>query len=152
MVTVGSVTREEAAGRFPFLAARYPGRRAAIREFTHRDPEYVFWVWPDGRLADARGSHRRNPPRGHEYILDDEPDYGGFLRGRVASLLDDQLIVVYYRPEALAAPGATLTQLLAGDRRLRPPSGGSAHLRGIRHVDRRMPQMTTSSGWATVPA
>src|SRR5688572_15528987 len=107
MVTVGSVTREEAAARFPFLAERYPGRRAAIREFTHRDPDYVFWVWPDGRLADARGSHRRNPPRGYEHILDDEPDYGGFLRGRVASLLDDQLIVVYCRPEALTAPGTT---------------------------------------------
>ena len=34
----------------------------------------------DGRLHDARDAHARNVPKGHEYILDDEPDYGGFLR------------------------------------------------------------------------
>ena len=53
-------------------------------------------------------------PRGHEAIVDDEPDYGGFLRGRVASLGEDQLVVVYCRPEALAAPGEKLAQLLQG--------------------------------------
>jgi len=114
MITVGSVPRETAAERFPFLAERYPGRRGAIREFTHRDPDFVFWVFPDGRLYNARDSHLRNPPRGHEEIVHDEPDYGGFLRGRVASLGEDQLIVVYCRPEALAAPGDKLTQFLRG--------------------------------------
>lgn len=114
MITLGSVTREEAAERFEFLAARYPGRRAAIREFTHRDPDFVFWVYPDGQLFNARDSHLRNVPRGYEHILADEPDYGGFLRGRVASLFDDRLIVVYCREEALAAPGEKLTQFLRG--------------------------------------
>lgn len=114
MITVGSITREAAAERFPFLARRYSGRRREIKEFTHRDPDYVFWIFPDGRLHDARDSHARNVPRGYEYITDDEPDYGGFLRGRVASLFEDQLIVVYCREEALAFPGEKLTQFLIG--------------------------------------
>jgi hypothetical protein len=114
MVTVGSVTREAAAKRFPFLAAKVSGRRNVIKEFTHRDPDFVFWIHPDGQLHDARRSHRDNVPRGYESILDDEPDYGGFLRGRVASLGGDQLVVVYCRAEALAAPGAKLDQFLFG--------------------------------------
>jgi hypothetical protein len=119
--TVGSISREDAARRFPFLAVRYPGRRAAIREFTHRDPDFVFWVAPDGRLHDARGSHLRHPPKGHAHILRDEPDYGGFLRGRIASLGDDQLVVVYCRPEALAEPGKQVEQLLRGLARVPVP-------------------------------
>jgi hypothetical protein len=114
MITLGSVYRNSAAERFPFLAEKYAGRRAAIREFTHRDPDYVFWVFPDGSLFNARNSHLRNVPRGYEHILTDEPDYGGFLRGRVASLFDDQLIVVYCREEALASSGPSLTQFLRG--------------------------------------
>src|SRR5262245_42187794 len=114
MVTVGSITREAAAERFPFLAAKVSGRRRLIKDFTHRNPDFVFWVYPDGRLHDARRSHRDNVPRGYEHILDNEPDYDGFLRGRVASLGGNQLVVVYCRPEALAAPGPPLDQLLAG--------------------------------------
>jgi hypothetical protein len=52
--------------------------------------------------------------RGYEHILQDEPDYGGFLRGRIASLFEDQLIVVYCREEALAVAGEKLTQFLKG--------------------------------------
>ena len=114
MVTVGSVTRETAAARFPFLAAKVSGRRGQIKEFTHRDPDFVFWVYPDGRLHDAKRSHRDNVPRGYEGIEDDEPDYGGFLRGRVASLGGDQLVVVYCRSEALAAPCDKVGQLVRG--------------------------------------
>src|SRR5262245_11820149 len=126
MLTVGSVSREGAAARFPFLAAKVPGRRAAIQEFTHRDPDFVFWIHPDGRLHDARRSHRDNVPRGYESILDDEPDYGGFLRGRVASLGGDQLVVVYCRTEALASPGEKLDQFLRGLARLPVPLQDSA--------------------------
>ena len=61
MLTIGSVTRENAATLFPFLAEHYSGRRSAIRELTHRDPEFVFWIFPDGRLHDARRSHRDIP-------------------------------------------------------------------------------------------
>jgi hypothetical protein len=114
MITQGSVTREDAAARFDFLAEHYPGRRKAIREFTHRDPDFVFWIYPDGRLFDARDAHRKNVPRGYEHIADDPPDYGGFLRGRIASRGEDQLIVVYCRPEALSVPGAPLRQFLTG--------------------------------------
>lgn len=121
MLTVGSVSREAAAARFPFLAAKVSGRRNQIKEFTHRDPDYVFWIYPDGRLHDAKRSHRDNVPRGHEEIVDDEPDYGGFLRGRLASLGAGQLVVVYCRPEALASPGVKLDQLLAGLGRLPVP-------------------------------
>jgi hypothetical protein len=126
VITVGSVSREAAAARFPFLAVKVSGRRNRIKEFTHRDPEFVFWIYPDGRLHDAKRSHRDNVPRGHEAILDDEPDYGGFLRGRVASLGGDQLVVVYCRPEALATPGEKLTQLLRGLSRLPVPLADDA--------------------------
>jgi hypothetical protein len=121
MLTVGSVSREEAAARFPFLAAKAAGRRRQIKEFTHRDPDFVFWIHPDGRLHDARRSHRNNVPRGHEAILDDEPDYGGFLRGRVASLGNDQLVVIYCRAEALAEVGDKVNQFLRGLSRLPVP-------------------------------
>jgi hypothetical protein len=115
MITVGSLSREAAAERFAFLAQRFRGRRAAIKEFTHTAPEFVFWIYPDGRLLDAKNAHRKNPPPGHEHILDDEPDYGGFLRGRIARSIDGfQLVVVYCRSEALEGPTHSLTQLLAG--------------------------------------
>lgn len=127
MLTTGSVSRDDAAGRFDFLAAHYRGRRQAIKEFTHRDPDFVFWVYPDGRLHDARNAHRRNVPRGYQHILHDEPDYGGFLRGRVATNIDgDQLIVVYCRPEALAASGPAVIQLLRGVRQMPIPISRNA--------------------------
>jgi hypothetical protein len=121
MITLGSVSREEAARRFPFLSPRARGRRTAMREFTHRDPEYVFWISPDGLLHDAKRSHRENPPKGFAHIVDDEPDYGGFLRGRVARLDEHQLIVVYCRSDALAERGPATMQLLKGLARLPSP-------------------------------
>ncbi len=114
MITLGSVTREAATDRFPFLAARYSGRRNAIRDLTHRDPEFVFWIHPDGRLHDAHRSHRDNVPKGHEHILDDEPDYYGFLRGRIVRLNGHQIIVVYCRAEALAESGPQVDQFIRG--------------------------------------
>lgn len=114
MITIGSVLRETAAQHFPFWAQKYPGRRRAIKEFTHRDPDFVFWIFPDGTLFNARDSHLRNVPHGHAAILDDEPEYGGFLRGRVASHFDEQLVVIYCREESLAFPGPSLTQLVRG--------------------------------------
>lgn len=115
MITVGSVSRDTAADRFAFLRARYRGRRGAIKEFTHAAPEFVFWIYPDGTLFNAKDAHRRNVPRGYDFILDDEPDYGGFLRGRLARSIDGwQLLVVYCREEALTIAGPSLAQLLAG--------------------------------------
>jgi hypothetical protein len=114
MITVGSVSRDMAAKKFPFVATDFAGRRNAIRDLTHRDPEFVFWIFPDGRLHDARRSHRDNVPKGYEYILKDEPDYGGFLRGRVVRLGEHQLIVVYCRPEALAEAGSLVEQFVSG--------------------------------------
>ncbi len=115
MLTLGSVTRPQAAGWFPFLAARYRGRRKAIKTFTHTDPDFVFWVYPDGRLFDARDAHRKHYPKGFAHILDDEPHYGGFLRGRVATNLDgQQLVVVYCLPETLSTDLGGIEQLLTG--------------------------------------
>lgn len=114
MITVGSILRESVTDKFPFLAEHFSGRRNAIRDLTHRDPEFVFWIFPDGRLHDARRSHRDNVPKGFEHILRDEPDYGGFLRGRVVRLDAHQIIVVYCRSEALAQPGATVEQFIRG--------------------------------------
>lgn len=114
MITVGSVTRETAAQTFEFLALHFRGRRNAMRTFTHTAPEFVFWVAPDGELLDAGDAHRKNPPENYEWILNDEPDYGGFLRGRVARRFEHQLIVIYCRPELLSEDKPAIAQLLDG--------------------------------------
>ncbi len=114
MITVGSITRETAAETFSFLALHFSGRRTAIRELTHGNPEFVFWIYPNGKLHDARRSHRDNVPKGHQHILADEPDYCGFLRGRVVRHDGHQLIVVYCRPETLAQPSPQLEQFALG--------------------------------------
>jgi hypothetical protein len=126
VITVGSISRAELAATFPFLAERFGGRRSAIKELTHGRPDFVFWIFPDGRLHDAREAHARNVPKGYEHILDDEPDYGGFLRGRVVTSRGKQLIVVYCRPDALAKPGAKLTQFLRGIRSVPVPISDEA--------------------------
>ena len=126
MITIGSITREQASATFGFLAADYRGRRNAIRDLTHGTPEFVFWIHPDGRLHDARDSHRAHPPRGFEHIVHDEPDYGGFLRGRVVRYDGWQLIVVYCRPEALASATPALRQLLTGLEKMPMPIDDSA--------------------------
>lgn len=121
MITLGSIAREHAARLFPFLAENMRGRRAAIKQCTHRDPEFVFWIYPDGRIHDARDSHLKNPPRGFAHIVHDEPEYGGFLRGRVASQDGSQLVVVYCPEEALARDARKLEQFLKGIERLPIP-------------------------------
>lgn len=114
MITTGSVSREEAAQRFHFLHEQVRGRRKAIHELTHGNPDFVFWIYPDGRLFDAKDAHIRNYPEGFHWILDDEPDYGGFLRGRVVTSVNGQLIAVYCRPETLALEAARIGQFVDG--------------------------------------
>jgi hypothetical protein len=114
MITAGSVSREVAADRFDFLAEKVRGRRAALKEFTHADPDFVFWIYPDGRIFDAKDAHIRNYPKGHGHILKDKPEYGGFLRGRVATKLGHQLIVVYCREDALFSDSGRMAQFLKG--------------------------------------
>lgn len=114
MITVGSVSRDAAASKFYFLQKNIKGRRKAINEVTHSNPEFVFWIYPDGRLFDAKNAHIRNYPKGYAWILDDEPDYGGFLRGRVARSLDGQFVAVYCRSEALAYDAKKIGQFLDG--------------------------------------
>ena len=121
MITAGSITRSEAADRFDFLAEHVRGRRKALHDFTHADPDFVFWIYPDGRLFDARDAHIRNYPKGHEHILKDEPEYGGFLRGRIATKLGHQLVVVYCREDALFSDPARMTQFLKGITRVPVP-------------------------------
>ena len=112
MITVGSIDRDTAAAVFPFLAPDFNSRRKAIRALTHAAPEYVFWVFPDGKLHDARDSHLKNTPKGYEHIRNDEPEYGGFLRGRVVRQVTEQLIVVYCRANALVDDHARISQFL----------------------------------------
>ena len=126
MITTGSISREAATQIFDFLAESYPGRRTAIRSFTHESPEFVFWVDPDGRLLDAKRGHLQNPPPGHEWILKDEPDYGGFLRGRLARHLDDQVVVMYCRPETLEDDADAIRRLLSGLDQMPLPIGDDA--------------------------
>lgn len=115
MITVGSIPRALAAAWFPFLAPSYRKRRRAIRDFTHTAPDFVFWIKPGGELFDAKDSHLRHVPPGFGHIVRDEPDYCGFLRGRLKANTDgQQLIVVYCRPDALATDHLKITQLLDG--------------------------------------
>lgn len=114
MLTVGSVDRPTAARWLDFLAEDFRGRRKAIRRLTHGFPEFVFWIYPDGGLHDAVDSHKAHPPPGFLHIIHDEPDYGGFLRGRVVRHAGKQLIVVYCREDALAVPSPALIQFLDG--------------------------------------
>ncbi|GAA5118194.1 hypothetical protein JIN84_16320 [Luteolibacter yonseiensis] len=126
MITIGSISRATASEAFPFLAEKFPGRRNAIKDFTHLAPDFVFWIYPDGTLYDAKDAHRKNVPKGYEHILKDEPDYGGFLRGRVASNFGDQLIVIYCRPEALATDRLKMEQFLDGISQLPVPHAADA--------------------------
>ncbi len=80
MITSGSISREKATEIFPFLASKFRGRRKEIKEYTHTYPEFVFWIFPNGNLFDAKEAHKKNVPKGFEYILKDEPNYGGFLK------------------------------------------------------------------------
>jgi len=114
MICVGSVTRDVAAKTFSFLAEKFAGRRNAIKDLTHGAPEFVFWIFPNGKLHDAKDAHLRNVPRGYEHIVHDEPEYGGFLRGRVVRLLEKQLIVVYCAEEALSKRKEKVIQFVAG--------------------------------------
>ena len=121
MITTGSISREQASEVFPFLATKYRGRRKEIKSFTHLNPDFVFWMYPDGTLFDAKDAHIKHVPKGHEHILADEPDYGGFLRGRVASNFGPQLIVVYCRETALSHEAAKIKQFLTGINQLPIP-------------------------------
>ena len=121
MITLGSISREKAAETFEFLDENIKGRRSLIKEFTHAQPDFVFWIFPDGRIFDARDAHRENYPKGYKHILDDEPDYGGFLRGRVATRNDKQLIVIYCRSDALATNEQKMQQFLRGAAQLPIP-------------------------------
>ncbi|MGC4014151.1 MAG: hypothetical protein QM755_06465 [Luteolibacter sp.] len=114
MITAGSITRAEATERFEFLAEHFRGRRKVLHDFTHTDPDFVFWIYPDGRLFDAKDAHIRNIPKGYEHILKDEPEYGGFLRGRIAQQGNHQLVVVYCRDDALLDDAVRMKQFLSG--------------------------------------
>jgi len=114
MITTGSISRQQAAAKFPFLSEHFPGRRTAIKDFTHLAPDFVFWIYPNGALFDAKDAHRKNVPPGFHHILKDEPDYGGFLRGRLASNCGEQLIVVYCREDTLAIDRSKISQFLDG--------------------------------------
>ena len=126
VITVGSVSRAKIAEVFPFLGEQFSGRRNAIKELTHAQPDFVFWIFPDGRLHDARDAHARNVPKGYESIVDDEPDYGGFLRGRIVTSRGRQLVVVYCRSEALAQAGPKLTQFMRAVRQVPVPIADDA--------------------------
>lgn len=126
MLNLGSISRAQASQTFDFLADGHRCRRRAIRQLTHGIPELIFWIYPDGRVHDARTSHKANPPRGFEHILGQEPDYGGFLRGRVVRYAGHQLIAVYCRPEALADDTPSLRQFLVGISNMPVPIDDSA--------------------------
>ena len=126
LLTIGSMAREAATELLPFLQKKYPGRRTAIREITHRDPMLVFWISPEGQFLDARDGHLRNPPPGCAHILKDEPEYGGFLRGRVANYAGTVFVVVYCRADALAEDYDRVRQFVLGGQEMPIPTSDSS--------------------------
>jgi len=74
MITIGSVSREQASEDFTFHAGKFKGRRKAIKEFTHLAPENVFWIYPDGKLFDAKDTHKKNVPKGYNQITSSQLD------------------------------------------------------------------------------
>jgi len=114
MITEGSLNRNELVEDFPFLEPTFSGRRSAIKEFTHLAPDFVFWIYPDGTLHDAKDAHRTNYPKGFKHILNDPPEYGGFIRGRLASNLGQPILVVYCRETALIDDKSKIEQLSIG--------------------------------------
>lgn len=113
MISVGSLSRERIAESSPFLAPKFRGRRNAIKELTHVRPDSSFGSIPMAVFTTPE-THTPATCRGHEHLVDDKPDYGGFLRGRIVASRGRQLVVVYCRPAALAVPGPALTQFLRG--------------------------------------
>lgn len=114
LITTGSIPREDAAEHLPFLRRKFRGRRSEIRAITHQDPLLVFWIDPDGHFIDARDGHLRNPPPGSAHILRDEPEYGGFLRGRVANYAGSVFVAVYCRADALSDDLPRIRQFTSG--------------------------------------
>jgi hypothetical protein len=114
LIGCGSIPRTDASDKLPFLQVKYPGRRTEIRSNTHTDPLLVFWIIPQGDFSDARDGHIRNPSPGHSHILKDEPEYGGFLRGRVANYAGIVFVVVYCRADALKNDSARISQFASG--------------------------------------
>lgn len=114
MITVGSISREKATEFVPFLQLKYRGRRKDIKEYTHTYPEFVFWIYPNGKLFNAKDAHKKNVPKGFDYILKDEPNYGGFLRGRLARQFREQIIVIYCESNALNNNIEKINQFLSG--------------------------------------
>ena len=46
MITIGSISRDEAARKFYFLEEGIRGRRKAINELTHKDPDLCSGYTP----------------------------------------------------------------------------------------------------------
>jgi len=68
MITVGSISREEAAAKFFFLQENVRGRWRAINELTHKDPDFVFWISPGWQAL--RRQERAHPELSERLRLD----------------------------------------------------------------------------------
>lgn len=67
---------------------------ARIRNITHADPLFIFWISPMGEVLEVHNSHRESPPDGDKTIFNDR-SHKGYLRGRVAEFGDKIYIVIY---------------------------------------------------------
>lgn len=69
-------------------------RYARIRDITHANPLFIFWVSPIGEVLEVNNFHRESPPDGDKAIFNDR-GHKGYLRGRVAEFGDKIYIVIY---------------------------------------------------------
>ncbi|MGD1841629.1 MAG: hypothetical protein ACFB0B_12140 [Thermonemataceae bacterium] len=114
MITVGSVSREEATQRFYFLERRFTGRKKAIQDFTHAHPEFNFWIDPTGKLWDAREAQRHRINKLPTDLPENVMQESDFLKGHLARQFEDQIIIVHCDQEALIDNQRKLKQLVVG--------------------------------------
>lgn len=121
MITVGSVSREDAARWFPFLSPSAPGRRTAMRDFTHRDPEFVFLDLSRRAALRRETQPSREPAEGLRAHHRRRTGLRWLPSRSRRTTRRPPLIVVYCRSEALAEHGPAVAHLLAGLSRIPSP-------------------------------
>ena len=75
MITVGSVSRDQAAEAFAFLAPRFRGRRTAIKELTHAQPDSINQPPQDGCERNPGGLLAGTSPQWVYVNRDPSPQY-----------------------------------------------------------------------------
>jgi hypothetical protein len=111
-ITVGSISREAAAMRYPFLAetCRRTATQAAIQSLATTEPNYFFSIRVDGTIQSLLNL---NELQAHTVGRTAESD--DLLLLQVLGMTQGQLMITFLLDaDALAQPGPRLGQFVAG--------------------------------------